>query len=248
MTTQPTPEEWLARWEAQQGGAAAALREQRFAALVAVVEALAGPSPQVLDLGCGPGSVADRILDRLPEASVVGVDADPVLIELGHRAHPDDGRMSFVDADLTDADWPSRLPDRHYDAVTSTTALHWLDADALTALYRQLANVVRPGGVFLNGDVLSFDDEQSRIAAAAAAVRAQETEPVVETWTQWWEAIAQDPSFAESFAERARRRHSHPDHRHVGYRDHVAALRAAGFAEVDTVWQVGDNRLLVAVR
>jgi len=28
---------------------------------------------------------------------------------------------------------------------------------------------------------------------------------------------------------------------------HVAALRAAGFAEVGTLWQHGDNRLLCAV-
>jgi hypothetical protein len=29
---------------------------------------------------------------------------------------------------------------------------------------------------------------------------------------------------------------------------HVAALRAAGFAEVGTLWQRGENRLLCAVR
>ena len=55
-------------------------REERFAVIADVVEVVAGGRPRVLDLGCGPGSLSVRILDRLPAASVVAVDADPVLL------------------------------------------------------------------------------------------------------------------------------------------------------------------------
>jgi trans-aconitate methyltransferase len=34
----------------------------------------------VLDLGCGPGSLAARLLERLPAASVVAIDSYPLLL------------------------------------------------------------------------------------------------------------------------------------------------------------------------
>jgi SAM-dependent methyltransferase len=40
--------------------------------------------------------------------------------------------------------------------VLSTTALHWRAPEHLTRVYRELGQLVRPGGVFLNGDNLKF--------------------------------------------------------------------------------------------
>jgi trans-aconitate methyltransferase len=34
----------------------------------------------VLDLGCGPGSLAGRLAARLPTAEIIGLDQDPVLL------------------------------------------------------------------------------------------------------------------------------------------------------------------------
>jgi hypothetical protein len=70
-----------------------------------------------------------------------------------------------------------------------------------------------------------------------------------ETWEAWWDAVAADPALADLVAARGLR----PlDTEHHGspsglLRVHVDALRAAGFAEVGTIWQRGDNRLLCAV-
>ena len=54
-------------------------RELRLHVLVDVVEAMAGTSPTVLDLACGPGTITLRLLDRLPQAGPIAVDVDPVL-------------------------------------------------------------------------------------------------------------------------------------------------------------------------
>ena len=58
-----------------------------------------------------------------------------------------------------------------------------------------------------------------------------------------------DPALAAETAERARRTHGGEHHGSPSGRlsVHVEALRAAGFAEVGTIWQRGDNRLLCAV-
>ena len=141
--------DWIERWDRQQE-VYLPDREERFTALVDAVEASAGrPDPLVLDLGCGPGSLAVRLLARLPGASVVAVDADPVTLALGRAAYADRPALRFLSIDLRAADWASRLglePGRPVDAVVSTTALHWLSAAELRDLYATLAACCGPAG------------------------------------------------------------------------------------------------------
>ena len=121
--------DWIERWDRQQE-VYMPDREDRFTALIDAVEAGAGrPDPLVLDLGCGPGSLAVRLLARLPEATVVAVDADPVTLSLGRAGYAAVSGLRFVDLDLRATGWASRLgleAGRPVDAVVSTTALHWL--------------------------------------------------------------------------------------------------------------------------
>src|SRR5690348_10605445 len=90
--------DWVARWDSQQLGYLPD-REERFTALIdAVQEGTSRPDPLVLDLGAGPGSLAVRLLDRLPAATVIAVDADPLLLALGRaRTGPPGGRRGEHD-------------------------------------------------------------------------------------------------------------------------------------------------------
>jgi trans-aconitate methyltransferase len=134
---------WLERWDAQQETYMPD-REERFEVLIDLLEMTAGPRPRVLDLACGPASLSDRVLARLPEATVVGVDADPVLLTLAREAARPG--LQLVDADLRDPDWALRIPSGPYDAVLSTTALHWLTPPSLRAVYAACARLLRPVG------------------------------------------------------------------------------------------------------
>jgi SAM-dependent methyltransferase len=242
---------WLDRWEAQQGGYMPD-REERFAVMIDTVEAVCGSAPHVVDLGSGPGSLARRILDRLPDARVTAIDMDPVLLAIGRNALGDcGGRLRWLDADLRSR-WRTQT-EGPVDAAVSTTALHWLQPEALSTLYRHLATVLPPGGVFVNGDHMGFSPSAPRLEAAVASMRARRESAVVdgtaESWEQWWAAVAADPALTAEVAERGRRHHDHPDHDHpVPVAAHAAALREAGFAEVDTVWQRFTDRVLVAIR
>jgi SAM-dependent methyltransferase len=241
---------WLDRWEEQQG-AYMPDREERFTAMIDVVAALTGPAPHVVDLGSGPGSLSRRILDRLPEATVTAIDMDPVLLAIGRHALGDmGGRLHWLDADLRSR-WSAQA-DGAVHAAVSTTALHWLQPNALAALYRHLGTVLRPGGVFVNGDHMDFPATEPRLAAAGRAIR-EGREPVasgtIDSWEEWWEAVGKEAGLAAEVAERSRRHHDHPDHEHSpDLAAHVEALRQAGFAEVDTVWQHVADRVLVAIR
>jgi SAM-dependent methyltransferase len=247
---------WIERWDIQQEDHLPD-REERFTALIDAVQESAGrPDPLVLDLGCGPGSLSVRLLNRIPAACVVAIDADPLLLQLGRTAWEGLRSLRFADQDLREPGWSAAIGlDRPADAAVSTTALHWLPPEALAALYAEAASALRPGGVLLNGDHLAEDETAAptlgRLERALIEREERRRAPGgrTESWHGWWDAVRSDPQLATLAAERDRRS---PEANHHGspsrlLRVHVAALRAAGFAEVGTLWQRGENRLLCAV-
>ncbi|MGH3902041.1 MAG: class I SAM-dependent methyltransferase [Pseudonocardiaceae bacterium] len=188
---------WIARWDAQQTRYIAD-REERFAVIGDVVARAVGDAaaPVVLDVGCGPGSLAGRLAHRLPRAVLVGVDIDPLLLALGRTRYGH--QVRFIDADVTVAGWTTALaPVRMIDAAVSTTALHWVPPEQLARLYVDLAGVLRPGGVLVNGDHLKLAD-QSLAELAEAAEKGRERAGMTgnEDWSTWWEAVATEPALA----------------------------------------------------
>ena len=255
-----TAHSWIERWDRQQELYLSG-REDRFTALIDAVEAgTRRPDPLVIDLGCGPGSLAVRLLRRLPAATVIAVDADPVTLSLGRAAYGDVPGLQFLDLDLRSPDlaWQLGLGSgRLADAAVSTTALHWLTAAELSDLYATVAGLLRPGGLFLDGDHLRLSETENPVLARLdRALEEREDQRRFpdghaeggEDWGQWWEAVGADPLLAAAAAEREQRpvHHQGPESSQLAV--HVSALRAAGFAEVGTLWQRGANRLLCAVR
>jgi SAM-dependent methyltransferase len=255
MINQDEARRWIERWDAQQQEYLPD-REDRFTAIIDAVEEVSGrPDPLVLDLGCGPGSLAVRLLRRLPQATVVAIDADPLTLALGAAAFAEVAGLEFRDLDLRSAGWSAGLQlDRQPDAAVSTTALHWLTQPALAALYAELAALLRPGGIVLDGDHMSEDDAAPVLRQLDRALLEREERRRFpgghrESWTDWWAAAAADPALASLHAERAARRVDSEHHGSPAGRlsVHVDALRAAGFAEVGTLWQRGENRVLCGV-
>ncbi|MHB8352083.1 MAG: class I SAM-dependent methyltransferase [Thermoplasmata archaeon] len=244
---------WWRRWERQQAGYLP-LREARFDAMFALLEVELPPSFRAVDLASGPGGLADRLLRRFPEARVEAVDFDPVLLRLGREVlGTASGRLGWIDADLRGSEWPRALGVAPVDAVLTTTALHWLSVDELGELYATLHKVVRPGGLFVNGDSMAFPGESHRLSSVAKAVSARGTGAYrartgAESWEDWWSAFAREPRLAKEFAERSRRlpqAHGHPPD--LGLDDHLRLLRVAGFREVGVIWSHYSNRVVAAV-
>jgi SAM-dependent methyltransferase len=244
---------WVDRWERQQERYAID-REARFTAMVDVVEhATRGVRrPLVVDLGSGPGSLAHRMVDRLPDAEVVAVDADPFLLELGRAGRPQ--AVRYVRATIGEEGWvPAMALDRAPDVVASATALHYLPAVALLELYRDLAALLPAEGVFVNGDHLPPRD--LAVAAFARAVAARSSTEVTEAaagdvddWTSWWAGVADDPQLGPALAATGRHGPAVDGDHSTPAEDHVDLLLAAGFRAASPVWRSGPSAVMVAVR
>ena len=98
----------------------------------------------VVELGCGTGRDAERLLERLPHGRVIAVDGSvQMLAGLRRRLADRLDRVTVVQADL-------RRPwtlDEPVDAALSVATLHWLpDHDVV---FRAVAAALRPGGRFV---------------------------------------------------------------------------------------------------
>lgn len=249
-----TAELWVERWERQQQHYAVA-REERFTVITDVVEHITTDQarPLLLDLGCGPGSMAARLAARLPDAEIVAVDMDPLLLELGRTHHASAAR--FVDAVIGESGWTDTLGlDRPLDAVVSTTALHYLAEPTLLRTYGRLFSMLRPGGALINGDHFALDDRRcSQLTAEVGRRRAERSRTREhEDWQSWWSAVAEDPELADLFAQREKRQAASGNHNgndnDLPLTRHIELLRRAGFAHITPVWQYGDSHVLVALK
>jgi SAM-dependent methyltransferase len=245
-------EAWQRSWDLQQEGYMPD-REQRLAALLDVVEAVAvaGAQPLVLDLACGTGSITRRLLDRFPEARSIAVDVDPALLAIAEATFAGDERVRLVEADLASPGWVHALPETPVDAVVTATALHWLGEPLLRRVYRDLLGVVRPGGAVANVDLMRPAD-LPRLGELLLAVETRRTERVRADgrpdWPAWWDIAAADPLLTDAVAERqARFGIDHLDFDPPS-RWHADALLAAGFAEAGVTWRSGTHALVAALR
>lgn len=242
---------WVQRWDRQQEHYMPD-REQRFEVIGDVLdELLDRPDPLIVDLGVGPGTLAQRILQRLPQARIVGVDADPLLLALAELTLGSD-RFRTVDADLRTADWLDALAlDRAPDAFVSTTALHWMNREPLRELITVCAGALPAGGVFVDGDHLYEGPAGPRLDTLGRALTARRAQrqgtAAAEDWSAWWAAVDAAPELAELVRRRAGG-FEHTVHDRPTAHDYVNFARAAGFAESGIVWQYGDDRVVVAVR
>ena len=98
------------------------------------------PRSLVVDLGCGPGEPATRLLAE--QHRVVGVDASSAQLRLAREAAPS---ALLVQADMTRLAFrPSSV-----DAIASFYALGHVPPDRHAALFSSIATWLRPGRMLL---------------------------------------------------------------------------------------------------
>ena len=102
------------------------------------------PGLQVLDVGCGPGTITADLARLVgPDGGVLGVDrsADVIAIARAESSDVGTGNVSYAIGDVMALD----APDAAYDVVHAHQVLQHL-RDPVAAL-RELRRVTRPGGL-----------------------------------------------------------------------------------------------------
>lgn len=245
---------WAERWDVQQQRHIPR-REERFGLMLELVAEIAGPEPRtILELACGTGSISARALQRFPGARLVALDVDPLLLAIGRGAQGNArGRLSWAEADLRDPNWRQTVEAYGpFDAVLSSTALHWLSVGDLAQVFRTLADIVREGGVFANAEHMLLAPPTTLLGPATERLRHRLTQAEArggEGWADWWEAARTEPGFRALLEKRDGVFHDHPHHHdHRTARFQQEALRMGGFREAEVVWRYLDDTIVAAIR
>ncbi|MEU4371556.1 class I SAM-dependent methyltransferase [Micromonospora chersina] len=112
-----------------------------------LLDTLVPPAARILDAGCGTGRVAAALADR--GHTVVGVDADPVLIDAARADHPG---PRFLVADLADLDLAAQGEAEPFDAaVVAGNVMAFVAPGTERAVLTRITAHVRPDGPVVVG-------------------------------------------------------------------------------------------------
>lgn len=192
---------------------------------VELLAAMTQPTARVLDLGAGTGALSAAVLAGLPQARVTVLDVD---LEMLNRARTRlarfGDRVTFDERSFLDP-----LPAA--DAVVASLALHHVhQLERKTELYRAIHAALTPGGVFLNLDAAVSEDPRLNTL----------------TFDRWAAHMG-----ANGISEAEGRGHFAAwadEDRYFPLDRELAALRRAGFAEVDCLWRRGTCAICCGLR
>lgn len=110
--------------------------------------AATGAPRSILDLGVGSGLTAQRVLEALPEAELLGIDASSEMLSAAESTlDPERTRLQLGRLEES-------LPKGPFDLVMSTLSVHHLDGPGKADLFVRIASVLEPGGRFVLGDLV----------------------------------------------------------------------------------------------
>jgi len=127
---------------------------------------------KVLEIGCGTGVTTLALLQAAPNLSILSIDNEPVMLAQAREnlsSFLGEGQVCLAEADALSA--LQGQPARSLDVVASAYAIHNFLDSYRDAVLAEIFRVLRPGGLFINGDRYALDDPAEQLKLTQADVR-----------------------------------------------------------------------------
>lgn len=203
-------------------------------------DARALKSPTILDVGCGPGTLTGLLLERIPGATVVAVDASDQMVEAAKQRLSSQGDRfaGFVGDYNSPAFWSEDI-DREYDIIASSISLHYLSDQRREAFFKKVHARLTKRGIFAAS--IGTRSNAPEIAKMEQTFRAQ----------YLWDNL--DPAkrpqdfnaFAKDFIEE---KETSANINWQSHEEYLRCMKTAGFKEADVVWQLWIKSIFVGVK
>ncbi len=210
----------LARWDSMSEYYLAGRRSLIDVVIEHVAQLDSGAT--LIELGAGPGTTLRAIERAHPRLDLIGVDVDPVLRRLGNLAAGPGSTIRYVDADLSEPAWTSRIGAHAVDVVLAIQVLHYFGPDRLDELLDEIGRLLAPGGVLIHIDHVPASRATSDDAGDVAR------QPGRDPWSEWWASLEEHPQLADALRRRAAMSFDSAEY-HPADDDFGAHLDRAGF-------------------
>ena len=184
-------------------------------ALVLVLPFDKSKAINVIDLGCGTGTISKKIKEEYPHATITCLDLAKNMIEISKLK-----LAVFSDVQYQIGDFINYKFDNTYDVVLSSLALHHLvtDEDKIE-FYRKIYESLRPNGVFFNADIILGSNDFFQKA-------------YIEKWKSFMKRTVSEEEIENKWLPKYRE-----EDRPAKLMDQLSWLNKLGFADVDVVWK-----------
>jgi tRNA (cmo5U34)-methyltransferase len=201
---------------------------EQFTMMVQLVATLQRPVSRVLDLGAGDGVLTAALLDAFPGVEATILDFSPPMLAAARERFADvQPPVRILDRDLATEAWARELGSASLDVVVSGYAIHHLTDERKRAVYRDVFDLLTPGGIFIN---------MEHVASPSVRLAQLFDQSMVDALTQF--RRREDPDLSRAAVEREYA--SRPD-RHDNILQAIDVqcdwLRTIGFQEVDCYYK-----------
>jgi|WetSurMetagenome_2_1015567.scaffolds.fasta_scaffold00088_32 tRNA (cmo5U34)-methyltransferase len=188
---------------------------QMLDALVANIPFPKDKDINIIDLGCGTGTISKKIKGMFPSSHIHCVDIAGNMIEVARHKLSGYSDISYEIADLSKYSFSDS-----YDVVISALTLHHLvtDKDKID-LYTKIYRSLKPGGVFYNADIVLGSNEliqDNNILHWKKFMRKSVSPEEIEQ--KWMKIYEEEDSPARLI-------------------DHLNWLKDLGFTDIDLIWK-----------
>ena len=181
---------------------------------------------EVIDLGCGTGTIARTVKNAYPKAKITCLDMSANMLKIAGGKLIDATDTKYINSNFYEFDF-----DKKYDAVVSSLALHHLVTyDDKLNFYKKIYSALNPNGVFINLDVVlaSTDKLQEEFMKQWKGFMCENI-PESEVENKWI------PSYFE-------------EDRPISMMEHFKMLEDAGFETMDVVMKHYNFAVYIAIK
>ncbi|MEQ8674593.1 MAG: class I SAM-dependent methyltransferase [Aggregatilineales bacterium] len=215
------------------------LAHQQMDVMLRVIHKARQEVVSFLDLGCGDGVLARAVLESYPDAKGVLFDFSEPMLDVAREKMSDNPNLIFIQGDYSTPDWVNVLQAHApFEVIVSGYSIHHQPDEIKRRLYQEIYELLAPGGVFLNMEHVSPEDDW---------VEGLFDDMMIDSMFAYHQHTGGTDSHA-TFADK----HHHREDKHANILAPVDAqcnwLREIGFVHVDCYFKVFELALFGGIK
>jgi tRNA (cmo5U34)-methyltransferase len=169
----------------------------------------------VIDLGCGTGTIAKKISEHYKNSRIVCLDIATNMIEIAKIKLSNHVNTEFLTEDFSKIEFKEK-----YDVVVSSLALHHLETDKQKKeFYKKIYEILNESGLFLNADVVLASSEYWQ-------------KQNMQQWTEYMKKRVSEQEIKNHWIPKYE-----SEDRPAVLVDQITWLKEIGFKYIDVIWK-----------